>query len=117
MICCLPSGSPAQDSHSLHFVDADKSVQLQPADAMSNWWPSDKFQASPGKNRDNETLSLEAASVNFGTNIYLGTEMANSFLFVGCSDPMVTSIKENNSLSVDIRFRLHTMNKVKLCND
>lgn len=113
MTCCLLSRSPAQDNHSLHLVDADKSVQLKPADAMSDWWPSDKFQASPGKNRGNETLSLEAASVNFGTNIYLGAEMANSFLFVGSSDPVVTSTKENNSLSV----RLHTINKIKLCND
>lgn len=117
MICCLLSGSPAQDSHSLHFVDADKSVQLKPADARSDLWPSDKFQASPVKNTGNETLSLEAASVNSGTNICLGAEMASSFLFVGCSDLMVTSIKENNSLSVDIRFRLHTINKIKLRND
>lgn len=27
---------------------------------------------------------------------YLGAEMANSFVFVGSSDPMVTSMKENN---------------------
>ncbi|XP_077646216.1 uncharacterized protein LOC144248190 [Lonchura striata] len=52
MICYLLSGSPAQDSHSLHFIDADKSVQLKPADAMSDWWPSDKFQASPMKNTE-----------------------------------------------------------------
>lgn len=117
MTCCLLSGSPAQDSHRLHFVDADKSVQLKPADARSDWWPSEKFQASPVKNTGKEALSLEAASVNSGTNIYLEAEMANSFLFVGCSEPMVTSIKENNSLSVDIGFRLHTINKIKLHND
>lgn len=124
MICCLLSGSPAQDSHSLHFIAADKSVQLKPADAMSGWWPSDKFQASPANSTGNETLSLEAASVNSGTTIdevykilYLGAEMAISFVFVGCSDPMVTRIKRITHLIVDTRFRLHTISKIKSHND
>lgn len=91
MICCLLSGSPAQDSHSLHFIDADKSVQLKPADAMSDWWPSDKFQASPVKNTGNEKFRgcfCKCGTYTYGVYKipYLGDEMANSFVFVGCSD-------------------------------
>lgn len=68
----------------------------------------------------NEALGLEAASVNTGINIYevykiprQGAEMAGSSVFVGYSDPTVTSIREKPKIKELISLWIEGSDRVQ----